>query len=101
MPEVESSRAEGVRGKSKPAGWDRTRLGVLVPLGVVVAIVCIVVAALTSAQRADEVAIEREQKLLTRALVNHGEWSLRRLKNVVQSDVSVSASDIKIGRAHV
>jgi diguanylate cyclase (GGDEF)-like protein len=96
VPEVETSRAGGARGKSKPAGWDRTRLGVLVPLGVVVAvaIVCIVVAALTSAQRADEVAIEREQQLLTRALVNHGEWSLRRLKNVVQSDVSVSAGDI-------
>jgi sensor domain CHASE-containing protein len=54
---------------------------VLVPLGVVVAvaIICIVVAALTSARRADEVAIEREQALLARAIGNHGEWSLRRL----------------------
>ena len=49
----------GPREKAKPTGWDRARLGVLVPLGVVVAvaIVCIVVAALTSAQRADEVAV--------------------------------------------
>ena len=68
----------------------------LVPLGVVVAvaIVCIVVAALTSAQRADDVALERERQLLTRAIVNHGEWSLLRLRNVVQSSASVSADDI-------
>ena len=73
-----SSRRGRTRERSKPAGWDRTRLGVLVPLGVVVAvaIVCIVVAALTSAQRADDVALERERQLLTRAIVNHGEWSL-------------------------
>ena len=68
----------------------------LVPLGVVVAvaIVCIVVAALTSAQRADDVALERERQLLTRAIVNHGEWSLLRLKNVAQSSDAVSAGDI-------
>jgi hypothetical protein len=76
-----SFAARGDVGRSKPTGWDRTRLGVLVPLGVVVAvaIICIVVAALTSARRADEVAIEREQALLARAIGNHGEWSLRRL----------------------
>ena len=64
--------------RSKPTGWDRTRLGVLVPLGIVVAvaIVCIVVAALTSAHRADDVALDRERQLLSRAIVNHGEWSL-------------------------
>jgi len=69
---------------------------VLVPLCLVVAvaIVCIVVAALKSAQRADEVALERERQLLTRAIVNHGEWSLLRLTNVVESDASVSATDI-------
>ena len=96
MSGVASSRLGGARERSKPTGWDRTRLGVLVPLGVVVAvaIVCIVVAALTSAQRADDVALERERQLLTRAIVNHGEWSLLRLKNVAQSNASVSADDI-------
>ena len=85
---VRSSLPRGARERSKPAGWDRTRLGVLVPLGVVVAvaIVCIVVAALTSAQRADEVALERERQLLSRAIANHGEWSLLRLKSVAQSE---------------
>ena len=96
MSAVESSRLDYPRGKSKLTGWDRTRLGVLVPLCLVVAvaIVCIVVAALKSAQRADEVALERERQLLTRAIVNHGEWSLLRLTNVVESDASVSATDI-------
>ena len=54
MSDVESSPLGGARARSKPAHWDRTRLGVPVPLClvVVVAIACIVVAALTSAQRA-------------------------------------------------
>jgi diguanylate cyclase (GGDEF)-like protein len=91
-----SSPLRGVSKRAKPAGQDRTRLGMLVPLGVVVAvaIVCIVVAALTSAQRANDVALERERQLLIRAVVNHGEWSLLRLKNVVRSADAVSAGDI-------
>ncbi len=103
MAGVASSRLGGARERSKPTGWDRTRLGVLVPLGVVVAvaIVCIVVAALTSAQRADDVALERERQLLTRAMINHGEWSLHRLKNVVQSNASVSSGDINQAAALV
>src|SRR5215212_10821851 len=86
----------GVGERSKPTGWDRTRLGVLVPLGVVVAvaIVCIVVAALTSAQRADDVAMERERQLLSRAIINHAEWALLRLKSTAQSTTAVSAEDI-------
>ena len=70
--------------KAKPTAWDRARLGVVVPLCVVVAvaIACIVIASLTSARRADEVAIENETQLLTRAILNHAEWSLRRVKSV-------------------
>ena len=66
------------------------------PLGVIVAvaILCIIVAALTSAQRADDVALARERQLLSRAVVNHGEWSLLRLKSAVQSNASVRAEDI-------
>ena len=93
---VSPSPLRGVRKKMKRAGRDRSRLGMLIPLGVVVAvaIVCIVVAALTSAQRANDVALERERQLLIRAVVNHGEWSLLRLKNVVRSGDAVSTGDI-------
>ena len=77
--------------------WDRARLGVVVPLCVVVAvaIVCIIVAALTSANRADEVALENEKNLLTRAIVNHGEWSVRRLRNIIATDDSIRGLDLE------
>jgi diguanylate cyclase (GGDEF)-like protein len=96
---LEASRQTAGQTSSKPAGWDRTRLGVLVPLGVVVAvaILCIVVAALTSAQRADDVALDRERQLLTRAITNHGEWSLLRIKNVALSSIAVGANEIERG----
>ena len=91
-----TSSLGGAGQRSKPAGWDRTRLGIVVPLGVIVAVAifCIIVAALTSAQRADDVALARERQLLNRAVVNHGEWSLLRLKSAVQSDARVRAEDI-------
>ena len=52
----------------KSSRWDRVRLNLVVPIGVVVAvaIVCVIFAVLSSAQRADEVsqrlAVEREQE---------------------------------------
>lgn len=61
---------------------------------VAVAIVCIIEAALTSAQRADEVALEREKHLFMKAAVNHGEWSMRRLKSVVDSDQATHGNDL-------
>jgi diguanylate cyclase (GGDEF)-like protein len=93
---VKAPRFGRPQDNSKPSGWDRTRLGVVVPLCVVVAvaIVCIVVAALTSAHQANQVAFEREKQLLTRAINNHGEWSLRRLQTITMSDSSVAAEDI-------
>jgi diguanylate cyclase (GGDEF)-like protein len=92
-----SVRRGVARERSKPTGWNRARLGVLVPLGAVVAvaIICIVVAALTSAQRADDVALKRERDLLTRAIVNHGEWSLRRLKTIAELNNAVGALEIE------
>ena len=86
-----ADRGLAEQGESQAHGWDRARLGVVVPLCVVVAvaIVCIVVAALTSAHRADEVALEHEKQLLTRAIANHGEWSLRQLESVIATDEAV------------
>ena len=48
--------------------WDRARLSVVVPIGVIVAvaIVCIVVAVLSSAQRADEVAVDARKAIALR-----------------------------------
>jgi diguanylate cyclase (GGDEF)-like protein len=71
--------------------WDRARLSVVVPIGAIVAIaiVCIVVAVLSSAKRADEVAVEHEKTLFSRALVNHGERILREVGSVAHSDDAV------------
>ena len=75
-------------GKSAQASWDRARLSVVIPISVIVAvaILCIVVAVLTSARRADEVALEHEKRLFSRALVNHGERILRELESVAATE---------------
>ena len=56
------------------------RPSVVVPIGVIVAvaIVCVVVAALSSAQRADSVALDNERQLFTRALTTQGEEGSRK-----------------------
>ncbi len=90
------------RGSQKSSGWERARFGVVVPLCIVVAIaiVCIIVAALTSARRADEVALENERHLLTRAIATHGEWSLRRLRNIITTDQSIRGIDLEGAPGH-
>ena len=77
----------------------------MVPIGVIVAvaIVCIVVAVLSSAQRADEVAVQHEKQLFSRALTNYGERVLREVESVAASehgDRRISASNtIRSGRS--
>ena len=66
------------------------RLSVVVPIGitVAVAILCVVVAVLGSAQRADEVALDTERQLFTRALANHGDRVLRELETVAGTEAA-------------
>ncbi len=89
MPAVARPRTSDDRPYTN---WDRARLSIVVPIGVIVAvaIVCIVVAVLSSAQRADEVAIEQEKQLFTRALNNFGQRVLREVKSVATSESAVS-----------
>jgi hypothetical protein len=63
------------------------RLSVFVPIGVIVAvaIVCIVVAVLSSAQRADVVAVDPEKQMFSRALSNYDERVLREAESVASS----------------
>jgi diguanylate cyclase (GGDEF)-like protein len=63
----------------------------VVPIGVVVAvaIICIVVAVLSSAQRADVVAVDHEKQLFSRAVSNYGERVLRELESVASSEGAV------------
>jgi diguanylate cyclase (GGDEF)-like protein len=66
------------------------RPSVVAPIGVivVVAIVCVVVAALSSARRADDVALENERQLFTRALTSQGERVLRDISAVATSEAA-------------
>ena len=74
----------------RQVGWSHLRLSVVVPIGVIVAvaIVCVVVAVLSSAQRADEVALDTERQLFTRALANHGQRVLREIESVATSEAA-------------
>ena len=64
--------------------WDEARLRLIVPIGVIVAIAiaCLVVAIFTSARRADEVSLKREQQLIEQALAGRGARVLRELESV-------------------
>ena len=64
------------------------RLNLVVPIGVVVAVavICVVVAVLTSAHRADEVSLDREQQLVQRAIAARGERILREVESVAATD---------------
>jgi diguanylate cyclase (GGDEF)-like protein len=79
LPTAQSNLA----GEQKRSRWDKARLSLLIPVGVIVAvaIVCIVVAVLTSAQRADEVALNREQQLIRQAITEQGEQVLRAVES--------------------
>jgi diguanylate cyclase (GGDEF)-like protein len=93
LPAVAHSRAVDRQYTS----WDRARLSVVVPIGVIVAvaIVCIVVAVLSSAQRADEVAIQHEKELFSRALGKYGERILREVKSVAGSPAATKNIRVK------
>jgi diguanylate cyclase (GGDEF)-like protein len=72
-----------IAGGRRRSRWEKTRLSLVVPIGVIVAvaIVCVVVAVLTSAQRADEVSLNREQQLLQEAITGKGVHVLRQLQS--------------------
>jgi diguanylate cyclase (GGDEF)-like protein len=85
---VARSRASDAR---QYTSWDRARLSVVVPIGVIVAvaIVCIVVAVLSSAQRADVIAVDHEKQMFSRALSNYGERVLREAESVASSEGAI------------
>jgi diguanylate cyclase (GGDEF)-like protein len=79
-----------IGGARKYGGWGHMRLSVVVPIGVIVAvaIVCVILAALSSAKRADYVALDNERQLFSRALANQGERVLRDISAVATSEAA-------------
>ncbi len=66
------------------------RLGIVVPVGIIVAvaIACVVIAVLGSVRRADQVAIEGERRLFTRALTSYSQRVLREVETAVVSEAA-------------
>ena len=78
----------------KATKWQHRRLGLEVSIAAVVAvaILCVLITALSSAHRADEVALDTERHLLLHAFDSRSEWSLRKLDDVVPGDGSALAA---------
>jgi diguanylate cyclase len=79
LPSAQSPIAAG----RKRSRWEKARLSLVMPIGVIVAvaIVCVVVAVLTSAQRADEVSLNHEQQLLQQAIAGKGVYVMRQVES--------------------
>ncbi len=80
---VTSARPQ-IAEECKRSRWDQARLSLVIPIGVIgaVAIVCVVVAVLTSARRADQVSLNREQQLIQQAIADRGARVLREVQSV-------------------
>ena len=81
-----------IAGERKRSRWAKARLSLLVPIGaiVAVAIVCVVIAVLTSAKRADEVSASHEQQLLETAIAGKGMRLLRELDSAAATERATS-----------
>jgi diguanylate cyclase len=80
-------------GDSKRSRIDFARLKVIVPVAaiVAVAVICLVIAIVASARRADELAVKREQQLVHQAIVERGARMLRQLESVATTDRAMQA----------
>ncbi len=94
---VPSARSH-IAGESKKSRWDQARVSLVVPIGVIVAvaIVCVIVAVLTSAQRADEVAFNTEQQLVRQSMADHG----LRAMHLLQGTAGTPRAVVKIRDAY-
>ncbi len=83
-----------IAGESKGSRRDQTRLSLVMPIGaiVAVAIICVIAAVLTSAQRADEVSLNRERQLIRQAMTDQGARVLRE----VESSASTEHATLKL-----
>jgi len=80
-----------IGGRRKHLIWDPAHLSVIVRIGIIVAvaIVCVIAAVLTSAHRADEVALDQQRQLFKRAIADQGERVLREVESVTASERAV------------
>ena len=87
MPKVRLHMA----GPSDGPMTGRARSGLVFPIGIVVAVafICVIVAAVGSAHRADEVATEQETQRLIAGVRAHADRLVREVKSVSSVDQTV------------
>jgi len=90
---VVTSARPKIAEERKRSHWNPVRPTLVMPIGaiVAVAIVCVVVAVLTLAQRADEVSFNREQQLIQQAIADRGARVARELESVAATERATEA----------
>ena len=88
------SAQQRIATEIKGSRWNRARVSLVIPIGVIVAvaIICVVVAVLTSARRADQVSFNREQQLIQQAIADRGGRVLQQLDSAagtLRADASI------------
>jgi diguanylate cyclase (GGDEF)-like protein len=80
-------------GDSKRPRFDFAWLKLIVPIGtiVAVAVICLIIAIVSSARRADEMAVKREQQLVQQAIVERGARMLRQVESVATTQRATQA----------
>jgi diguanylate cyclase len=78
-------------GETNRSRWDGARLRLLISIGIIaaLAIICIAVAVLSSARRADAVSAASQQQLITRAINEHADRTLDHLESVATTPRAV------------
>jgi diguanylate cyclase len=82
------SARQQIAEESKRPRFDLTRLGLVVPVGVIIggAILGAIVTAVIAAKRTDEVALHRDQELIQQALAERATQQLREVESLAATD---------------
>src|SRR5262249_55867111 len=79
-------------GETNRSRWDQARVRLLIPVGVivVVAILCIAVGVLSSAERANRISTDSEQQSILRSIDENAGRALRHLQSVASMPIAVT-----------
>ena len=96
---ITSARPQIAEDNSR-SRWDRARLRLAVPSVVIVAvaIICLLAAVLTSARRANEVSLNREQQLIQEAIAGRGARVLREVESIAATGSATQAIRVEQDR---
>jgi diguanylate cyclase len=81
-----------IAGETNRSRWDQARVRLLIPIGVIVAIaiVCIAAGVLSSAQRADRISADSEKESILRSIDENADRALRHLQSVASMPQAIA-----------